>query len=51
MPKKLNPETPEDQARRFRKEARSLIKSGELDPDVGAALTDSLVRKSGKDTQ
>lgn len=46
MPKKLNPETPEEQAKRFRKEARSLVKSGALDPDVGEAATDALVRKS-----
>lgn len=45
MPKKLNPETPEEQARRFRKEARKLIKSGELDPDAGEAATDALVRR------
>ena len=46
MPKKLNPETPEEQAKRFRKEARKLIKSGELDPERGEAATDKLVRKS-----
>lgn len=46
MPKKLNPETPEEQARRFRKEARKLIKSGELDPVAGEAATDRLVRRS-----
>ena len=46
MPKKLNPETPEEQAKRFRKEARRLIKGGDLDPDVGEAATDALVRRS-----
>jgi hypothetical protein len=46
MPKKLNPETPEEQSKRFRKEARKLIKSGELDPGAGEAATDALVRKS-----
>ena len=46
MPPKKNPETPAEQAKRFRKEARKLIKSGELDPDAGEAATDALVRKS-----
>lgn len=46
MPKKLHPETPEEQAKRFRKEARSLIKGGDLDPSVGEAATDRLVRTS-----
>ena len=46
MPAKKNPETPEEQSRRFRKEAQRLIKSGELDPDAGEAATDALVRKS-----
>ena len=50
MPPKKNPETPEEQAKRFRREARKLIKSGELDPDVGEAATDKLVRKSRKET-
>ena len=48
MPKKLNPETPEEQAKRFRKEARKMIVAGELDPIAGAAATDKLVRKSGR---
>ena len=46
MPKKLNPETPEEQAKRFRKEARKLIKGGELDPDAASAALDKLVRCS-----
>lgn len=46
MPKKKYPETPEEQAKRFRTESEKLIKSGELDPDVGEAATDSLVRRS-----
>ena len=46
MPKKLNPESPEEQAKRFRKEARKLIKSGELDPDAADAAVDKLVRRS-----
>ena len=32
MPKKLNPETPEEQAKRFQEEAEKLVKSGDLDP-------------------
>ena len=46
MPKKLHPETPEEQAKRFRKEARKLINGGDLDPDAGEAATDALVRRS-----
>jgi hypothetical protein len=46
MPKKKHPETPEDQAKRFREEAEKLIKSGELDPAEGAAATDKLVRRA-----
>ena len=46
MPKKLNPETPEEQAKRFRKEARKLIKGGDLDPVAGEVATDALVRQS-----
>lgn len=46
MPKKLNPETREEQAKRFRKEARKLVKSGDLDPVAGEAATDALVKRS-----
>lgn len=45
MPPKKHPETPDEQAKRFRKEAQKLIKSGELDPDVGEAATDRLIRR------
>ena len=47
MPKKLNPETPEEQAKRFRKEAEKLVKSGDLDPAEADAALDKLVRKQG----
>ncbi len=47
MPKKLNPEALEEQVARFRKEARRLIKSGELDGDAGDAAVDKLVRQAG----
>ena len=46
MPKKLNPETPQEQAKRFRKEAKKMIVAGELDPIAGAEATDALVRRS-----
>lgn len=46
MPKKLNPETPEEQAKRFRQEVRKLVKSGELDPERADAALDKLVRRS-----
>ena len=46
MPKKKNPETPEEQAKRFRKEAAKMIEAGELDPIAGEAATDALVRRS-----
>lgn len=49
MPKKMNPETPEEQAKRFRREARKLVKSGELDPEAADDALDALVRKSIKD--
>ena len=45
MPKKKNPETPEEQAARFRREAKKLISDGELDPAQGEAATDKLVRR------
>ena len=50
MPKKLHPETPDEQAKRFRKEARKLIKGGDLDPGVGEAATDALVKRSANKT-
>ena len=46
MPKKLNPETPEEQAKRFRREAKKLISAGELDPAKGENATDKLVRRA-----
>lgn len=46
MPPKKHPETPEEQSKRFRVEAERLVKSGELDPGVGEAATDKLVRRS-----
>jgi polyhydroxyalkanoate synthesis regulator phasin len=46
MPKKKNPETPEEQAKRFRAEARKLVKSGELDLEEGEAAIEALVKRS-----
>lgn len=46
MPPKKNPETSQEQAKRFRKEARKLVKSGALDPDVGNVAVDKLVRQN-----
>lgn len=46
MPPKKNPETPEEQAKRFQKEARKLAKDGALDPAAADAALDKLVRRS-----
>jgi polyhydroxyalkanoate synthesis regulator phasin len=51
MPRKKNPETSDQQGARFRKDARELIKSGELDPDAGEAATDALVRRAAKESK
>jgi polyhydroxyalkanoate synthesis regulator phasin len=48
MPPKKNPETPEEQAKRFRKEARKLVKNGELDPAEADAALDKLVRTNAR---
>jgi hypothetical protein len=47
MPPKKNPETPEEQAKRFQKEARKLVKDGELDPVEADKALDRLVQKQG----
>jgi hypothetical protein len=49
MPRKKNPETSDQQGARFRKDARELIKSGELDPDAAEAALDALIRKNIKE--
>ena len=49
MPKKKHPETPEEQAKRFRAEVERLIAAGELDPDIAEAAVDALVRKNAKE--
>lgn len=45
MPKKQNPETPEEQSERFRREAQKLIDAGELSPTEAEAALDKLVRQ------
>ena len=49
MPKKLNPETPQEQSARFIRVARKLVDAGELDPIEADAAMDALVRKSIKE--
>lgn len=46
MPKKKNPETPEDQSKRFKRDAQKLIDAGELNPTDAEAALDKLVRRS-----
>jgi hypothetical protein len=56
MPKKKHPVTPEEQAAKFRREARKLEKAGLLTPTEGETALDAFVRsgaggKSGKSSQ
>lgn len=44
MPKKLHPETPEQQAERFRREAQKLVDDGTLTPTEGETALDAFVR-------
>ena len=46
MPKKLNPETPEEQSERFKREAQKLIDAGELSLTEADAAMDELVRRT-----
>ena len=48
MPKKKNPESPEDQAKRFEAKVRELIAAGELNPTEADAALDKLVRRSAQ---
>jgi hypothetical protein len=48
MPRKKNPESPEDQAKRFREEVQRRIDAGELSPTDADAALDKLVRRSTK---
>ena len=49
MPKKQNPETPEEQAKRFREKVRELIDAGELNPTEADAALDKLIRRAKLD--
>jgi len=44
MPKKGSPETPEDQAERFKREAQKLIDAGELSPTEADATVERILR-------
>jgi hypothetical protein len=46
MPPKKNPETPEQQSKRFKEEAEKLVKDGDLDPARADEAMDRLVRKA-----
>lgn len=46
MPPKKDPETQAEQSARFKKDARKLIKGGDLDHDAGSAALDRLVRRA-----
>lgn len=43
MPKKLNPEMPEEQAKRFRKEAGKQLRVADATPDACETSTGALV--------
>ena len=45
MPKKKQPESPEEQSERFRRDAQAMIDAGELSPTDADAALDRLVRK------
>ena len=46
MPKKKNPETPEAQSDRFRRDAQKLIEAGELNLTDADRALDKLVRRA-----
>ena len=48
MPKRLNPETPEEQSKRFRDDVQRLIDAGELSPTEAGAAVDRLVRAANR---
>ena len=47
MPKKANPETPEEQAKRFEAEVRKQKRAGDFDQKKACETVDKLVRKAG----
>lgn len=46
MPKKQNPESPEDQSERFKREAQKLVDAGELSPTDADKALNGLLRRS-----
>lgn len=46
MPKKKNPQTAEEQAENFRREAQKLVDDGSLNPTEGERLLDAFVRSA-----
>lgn len=46
MPKKANPETPEEQSERFKRDAQRLVDAGELIPTDAERALDKLVRRA-----
>ena len=46
MPKKKNPETPEEQAARFKRDAEKLIRAGELNPTEAEKGLEGLVKRA-----
>ena len=48
MPKKKRPESPGDQAKRFKAKVQELIDAGELSPTDADAALDALVKRSAK---
>lgn len=46
MPKKKNPETPEEQAKRFRRDAQKLIDDGTLSPTEAEKGLEGLVKRA-----
>ena len=51
MPPKKHPETPQEQSKRFRKEAEKLIRDGSLDLTEGVEAVDKLVRRASLDAK
>ena len=50
MPPKKNPESQAEQSARFKKDARKLIKDGDLNPAAAEAALDLLVKRAAKDS-
>ncbi len=48
MPKRKNPETPEQQSERFRREAQKRLDADELNPTEADAAIDRMIRENIK---